>query len=117
MAINKRINLVWKDQSYDVLMTMRLIERIEEHINLSRMVSDCSTGNLKVSHASRLIAIILESGGAKVTPEEIWEDIFSGGDFSPTEMVETITAILSTIFPEPKKKPSTLSKKPAKKTA
>ena len=111
MAINKRISLVWKDKPYDVLMTMRLIERIEEHINLSRMVSDCSTGNLKVSHASRLIAIILESGGAKVTTEEIWEDIFCGGDFSATEMVETITAILSTIFPEPKKKSSISSKK------
>lgn len=112
MAINKRINLVWKDKNYDVLMTMRLIERIEEHINLSRMVSDCSTGNLKVSHASRLIAIILENAGASVTTEEIWEDIFGGGDFSPSDMIATVTAILSTIFPEPKKKSFTSNEKP-----
>ena len=112
MAINKRINLVWKEKTYDILMTMRLIEKIEEHLNLSRMVSDCSTGDLKVSHASRLIATILESAGAEVTSEEIWEDIFGGGDFSPTAMVETVTAIMSTIFPEPKKKPTVSSKKP-----
>ena len=114
MAINKRIQLSWKDKQYDVLMTMRLIERIEEHINLSRMVSDCSTGDLKVSHASRLIATLLESAGADVTTDEIWEDIFSGGEYSPAAMVVTVTAIMSTIFPEPKKKPITLRKKPAK---
>ena len=114
MAINKRIKLVWKDKAYDVLMTMRLIEQIEEHINLSRMVSDCSSGDLKVSHASRLIATILESAGAEVTTDEIWEDIFGGGDFRPSAMVETVTAILGTIFPEPKKKPTVLNKKPAK---
>ena len=112
MAINKRIQLTWKDQQYDVLMTMRLIEKVEEHLNLSRMVSDCSAGDLKVSHAARLIATLLEHAGAKVTTEEIWEDIFSGGDFSPTAMVETVTAIMGTIFPEPKKKPIASSKKP-----
>lgn len=95
-------------------MTMRLVERIEEYINLSRMVSDCSSGDLKVSHASRLIATILESAGCEVTADEIWEDIFSGGDFEPSDMVELVTNILGTIFPEPKKKSSTSNAKPKK---
>ena len=44
----------------------------------------------------------------------LWEDIFSGGDFKPADMVDLVTTILSTIFPEPKKKSSTSNVKPKK---
>ena len=112
MAFNERVKLNWKGDEYSVLMTMRIVEEIEESLNLSKMVMDCGSGNLKVSHASRLIAIILEKSGCDVTAEEIWEEIFSGGDVDPVEMTNMVTLILGAIFPAPKKKPSASAKKP-----
>jgi hypothetical protein len=112
MAINERVRLTWKGEEYSILMTMRVIEEIEEHINLSKMVMNCSKGDLKVSHASRLIAIILEKSGCVVSSDEIWNEVFSGGDVDPVEMTNMVTLILGAIFPPPKKKSSTLAKKP-----
>ena len=114
MAINKTIKLSWHGVEYSTSMTMRLVEKIEEHINLGVMVQQCSVGDLRFSKAARLIELVLQDAGAYVTAEEVFEGLFSGGeDIKGT--VDAVTAILSTIFPEPKKKP-TVSKKAKAKT-
>ena len=117
MAVNKRVNLTYKGTSYDVLVTMRLIEHIEEYLNLSRMASDLGRGDIKASHSCRLISILLEKGGAKIPEGELWDEVYSGGDLNPKDMMAMTTHIMTAIFPEPKKKSSILSKPQEKSKA
>ena len=117
MAINERIKLTWKGKEYSVLMTMRFIEEIEEHLNLSTMVVNCNTDDMKISHACRLIALILQKGGCEVTIDDIWEGIFKSGEIEPKDVVSMVSIILGAAFPSPKKKPDSSSKKPTSSKA
>lgn len=104
MAINKRIELTWGKESCSVLVTMAVIERLEEHVNLIQMAADLGKGNTKLSQAARLISLLLAEGGIKVSSEEIWEEIFSDKGANAVEVVGLMSGILSAVFPTPKKK-------------
>ena len=94
-------------------MTMRLIEHIEEHLNLAVMVQQCGTGDLRFSHAARLVSIVLKSAGANVTADEVFAGMFADGDdYDATTVVNVTSLILAAVFPEPKKKPLAKQVKP-----
>lgn len=112
MAINKRVELTWNGESCSVLVTMEVIERIEERLNLAKMARDLSTGNIKLSHSARLISTLLDVGGISVTPVEVYEGMFSDDTAETVRAAVTLTGdILSAVFPDPKKKSGTPSKK------
>ena len=116
MAINKRIAITWQDKEYNILMTMRLVEEIEDSgLNLARIINDCQTGNVKFTMVSRLISFLLNSQGAETTSEEVFSGMFDGEGIEPSVAIDLLTAILGTIFPEPKKKPSISNTKPKAK--
>ena len=116
MGINKRIELSWNGKPYPVNMTMRLIEHIEEKLNLGLMAQQCASGDIRFSHAARLVEIVLKDAGAEVTADEIYSGMFSGDDVSVSDVIEVVGLILSAVFPEPKKKAPSASKKPKRKT-
>ena len=112
MAINKTLVLTWNDVDYDIHMTMRLIDRIEEDINLMKMVERASTGDVRFAHAANLISILLKSAGCLATQEEVFEGMFGGDEeMQPHEVVALLWKVFAVIFPDPKKKP-TAAKKP-----
>ena len=113
MAINKRIELTWNGESCSVLVTMEVVERIEERLNLARMAHDLATGNVKLSHTARLISILLKEGGQEVTADEVYEGIFDGDtEESARSAVVLVGEILGAVFPDVKKKSGQPKKKP-----
>jgi len=116
MAINKRVDLTWGGKTYPILITMSIIERLEENLNLAKMAQDCATGNIKFSQAARLVSTLLNEAGATVTTEEVFSGMFDGGEVSGADVVLMVSSILGAVFPAPKKKPST-SSKPRKRRA
>lgn len=107
MAINKTIKLAWEGVEYDIHITMRVIDSIEEELNLMKVVEQCTTGDVRFSHAAKLIAILLRSAGCPVTQEDVFEGIFSEETIEPQEVIQLLWHILEAIFPEPKKKSNT----------
>lgn len=107
MAINKTIKMTWNGKDYNVLINMRVIDYIENHINLLKMVNLAQTSDLRLSHAANLIAILLNTQGADVTQEEVYEGIWGSADDEngPAQVIDLVKQILLAIFPEPKKKP------------
>lgn len=110
MAINKRVELTWGEETCSVLVTMAVIERLEEHVNLVKMASDLSKGNTKLSQAARLISMLLDEGGIEASSDEIWEKIFSTKEIGSKDVIDMMTLILSAVFPDPKKKATQSSK-------
>ena len=116
MAINKTLEINWDGVQYDVHVTMRLIDRIEEDLNLMLMVKQCTTGDVRFSHAALLVGILLRSAGAQnASQEQVFEAMFSGeGDIDPSNVVNLMWDIFSVIFPQPKKKSIAQTKKQKK---
>jgi len=83
---------------------MRMIDKIEEDINLMLMFNRFNQGDVRFAHVAKLISILLNSAGAKVTQDEVWEGMFSNGNLQAADTVPLMTEIFSVIFPSPKKK-------------
>lgn len=114
MSLRKPINVVWKGKEYSLLVTMEVIDRLEDKINLGMMAARVAEGDIRFSHAAKLIAAILNESGAKVSADEVYSEMFGGGEVSPKDVGVMIGAIFSAVFPEPKKKAELLTEKPVK---
>ncbi len=114
-SINKTVTLNWNGEEYSLLITMRHIDLIEEELNLMKMVQRCSNGDLRFSHAAKLISTILTVAGAKgVTQEDVFAAMFqSGTEVDPADIVDMVSNILDAMFPRSKK--NTTGKKTQKK--
>lgn len=111
MAINKRIELNWRGESCAVLVTMEVIERIEERLNLVKLASDLAAGNVKLSHVARLISVLLKEGGITATADDVYEGMFEDGTPEAAQTAIVLAGeILGAIFPSPKKKSGISSK-------
>jgi len=106
MAINKTIKITWDGKPYKINMTMRLIDQIEEDINLLQLVNRVTQGDIRYSHCAHLIALLLSSAGCEVTQDQVFEGMFAGDDFTPTDLIDVMYEIFNVIFPTTKKKAS-----------
>jgi len=96
-------------------VTMDVIERLEENVNLFKMAADHGRGDYKASHIARVLSDLFKIGGVNVPCDDIWNAIKDDGT---AEMYKKAIAlqrsILSVVFPEPEKKPGTSNKKQTK---
>jgi len=104
MAINKKVVISYGGKDYEVKMTMEVIDHLESHINLLQMASRLANGDIRYSHAAKLISLLLNISGAKVTQTEVYESMFGADGGSAAGVISAMGDILMTIFPEPKKK-------------
>ena len=113
MSVNKTITLTWEGKEYPLIINMFHIDRLEESgINLLSMTNDCATGQLKLSKATKMIAILLQLAGAKdVTHEGVWEAMCSEGDISMADVLILVSEILKVVFFRSKKKSTGKKKK------
>ena len=111
MAIRKSIKLNWSGTDYKIIITMGVIDKIDDEINLVTLVSQYESGDIRLTKVARLIAILLNEGGADVEVDDVFHALFGSGDFEQSQVGDMLTGIFSAIFPEPKKKPITRSTK------
>lgn len=111
MSMRRKLDLNWGGESYSLLVTMEVIDRIEDKINVGRLLSQQTTGDVRFSHVAKFIALILNEAGARVTQEDIYTGMFDGGEITPENLIPFMNNIFTAFFPEPKKKDSTIKKK------
>lgn len=106
MSVNKTITLTWEGKEYPLIINMFHIDRLEESgINLLSMTNDCAMGRLKLSNATKMIALLLQFAGAEdVTQESVWEAMCSEGEVSIADVLILISEILKVVFFRSKKK-------------
>lgn len=118
--MRKKLELSWYGKKYSLLVTMEVIDRVEDKINVGLLLARQTMGDVRMSHNAKFIAILLNEAGADVTQESVYEGLFSGGDITPENMIPFMSNIFSAFFPEQKKKEpikrKTTSKKKTKAT-
>lgn len=106
MAIRKPIELGWKGKDYKLLITMEVIDRIEDEVNLTQIANQANSGDIRFSKVAKLFAVLLDLAGASVTQEEVYQSMFSD---APTtkQVVGILNPVMMAIFPDvSEKKPS-----------
>ena len=98
-AIGKTVKLTWGGKEYEVRVTMRLINRIEEDVNLMRLAVRLGSGDVPTSQVATVFSHLLREGGCDTTPDDVWQAMF-GSD--AVDIIEAATVALSCVFPEVK---------------
>ena len=119
MALRKELSLNWQGEPYKLLVTMAVIDKVEDSINIGRLLAQHATGDVRFSHVAKFIAILLNEAGAEVSQEEVYSGMFTEGDITAANLHEFMGNVFEAFFPEPKKKEPTTTtpkkRKPPKK--
>jgi hypothetical protein len=102
-AVFKDVEMEWDGKTYKVKPTMLLLNQIEQRVSLAGLVRGLSSEAPPLSHLAFVVGSFLRAGGARVEDEEVYRELMTGDVASLLGMRD---AILSAIFPEPKKKES-----------
>ena len=115
MALRKELVLNWEGEKFKLLVTMSVIDKIEDSINIGRLLAQHATGDIRFSHVARFISLLLNEAGAEVTQEEVYAGMFTEGDITAANLHEFMGHVFEAFFPEPKKKePTTIAPKSRK---
>ena len=116
MALRKELKLTWLGKPYSLLVTMEVIDRIEDTVNIGRLLAQHATGDVRFSHVARFLSLILNEAGAETTQQEVYSGMFTQGDITAANLHDFMGNVFMAFFPEPKKKERTTTAKPKKKS-
>jgi hypothetical protein len=100
-SVFKDVDLNWDGKTYTVKPTMLLLNRIEQRVSIAGLVKGLGTDAPPLSHMAFVVGEFLREGGCRVDDAEIYRELMTGDVQSLIGMRD---AILSAVFPEPKKK-------------
>lgn len=105
MSINKTITLSWDGIDTPIIITMAVIDRLEEDLNLIKIANSANSGDIKYSQIAKLISCLFKVAGRNISQEDVWMGMFAGDNSRETlaQAVAMVGAIMEVIFPMPKK--------------
>lgn len=99
--------LTWAGEEYTFTPTMRLLQRIEsDGTSLMHVAHQVSAGKPQVFVMARILAMVMQDAGARVSEEEILEELLAADG---REAVDLYGAVMEAITPE--RKPGKKGKK------
>jgi hypothetical protein len=103
MAILKTVDLTWHGQSYSVDVTMALINRIEDDVNLMKLAQRIGRNDPPLSHIAVVFSHLLKAAGCKekASAEDVWTGMFSDGEASSAQdVIAAASLALRCVFPD-----------------
>lgn len=111
MSVFRDFEIEWAGEKYTVLPTMRLLRSIEsDGTSITNVIHQVSTGKPQASIMARIVAMVMQSGGAPVTDEEMYAELVNG---DVEAILELYFSIIEAISPAPvdEKKPKAHAEK------
>lgn len=98
MTLFREIDIEWKGETYSFTPSMRLLHTIEAKNDLSvmRAVAELAEGRPKLSAMSAIIGATLRFAGAKVSDEEVAQEIMYG---PPDDVVRLYNGVVEALLP------------------
>ena len=104
MGLRKKLALNWKGKEYPLLVTMEVIDRVEDELNIGQLLLRHASGDVRYSHVAKMLSLLLNEAGAKTNQEEVYVGMFDGEGIAVAEVNALVDKVFSTFFPEQKKK-------------
>jgi hypothetical protein len=105
MSVFEEIPLEWEGKRYtvkpeQVLTAIRLLEYMEPALTLQDLMRFRSAGKMPFGTLSEAFALILRHAGADVTPEQVYEGMFTGKSSEiQARAIAATTALLTLMIP------------------
>lgn len=96
MAIFRELTIKWKGEEYKFVPSMRLMRSIEMgDISFTDIAVRTSQGRPPISHIAFVLSKMLQSAGAKVTDEQVYEELVTGNQASITDLISIVLTSFS----------------------
>ena len=66
MSLRKKVTLSWKGVNYPLLVTMEVIDRVDDEVNIGRLLVRELDNDARQSHQAKFLALMLNEAGADV---------------------------------------------------
>lgn len=96
MAIRKPIKVKWEGVEYKTIVNMLLIERIDDEVGILKLMR-MKSSDPKIFIIVRLIHILLEEAGLKITVEDVWDGL--GDKVDPQDLFSVMSEITPMLLP------------------
>lgn len=101
-AIYEEISITWEGKEYTVKPTYALINRIEgQGVSIAGVVNRVQRGEPPMSHIALIFAMLLQAGGCRVSPEDVYAFMHSEG-CDRDQIGQIVTLALTAFFPKQK---------------
>lgn len=96
MAVFRELTISWKGEEYKFTPSMRLMRSIEMgDISFTDIAVRTSQGRPPISHIAFVLAKMLQAAGAKVTDDEVYEELVTGDQDSITALISLVLTAFS----------------------
>jgi hypothetical protein len=96
MAVFRELTISWKGEEYKFTPSMRLMRSIEMgDISFTDIAVRTSQGRPPISHIAFVLAKMLQAAGAKVTDDEVYEELVTGDQDSITGLISLVLTAFS----------------------
>lgn len=97
-AVFEEVTLGWRGETYNITPDMRLLNRIEQTVSLSRLANRLVNADPPISQLATVVAEMLRKGGAQVTDEEVYQELMTG---DPDAVHQMAAVVMRAVFPQP----------------
>lgn len=111
--ISNEVTIKFQGEEYTVPMSMGLNNKIEQAgVNLFQLQIDLESGGIPpLTLVSTMMAVMLNAAGAKVSADDVWEEINHG---ETIETIQAARALVMACFPRSKERKSLKGEKEGK---
>lgn len=96
MAVFRELIIAWKGEEYKFTPSMRLMRSIEMgDISFTDIAIRTSQGRPPISHIAFVLSKMLQAAGAKVTDDEVYEELVTGDQDSITALIGLVLTAFS----------------------
>lgn len=104
MALRAKVELEWQGVKYPLLVTMEVIDRVDDKVNIGKLLLRNLANDTRYSHSAKFLSLMLNEAGAKTTQDEIHRTMFSDKGISLDDVAQFNEILLSACFFDTKKK-------------
>lgn len=98
MALRAKVELSWHGVEYPLLVTMEVIDRVDDKVNIGKLLSRHLVDDVRYSHSAKFFSLMLNEAGAKTTQEEVYFEMFKEGGVTLMDVKNFNELLLSACY-------------------
>ena len=102
MIVYPEVEIEWAGKKYDVKVTMKTINKIEQSVSLTGLIVKVQNGDVPLSHLAVVYGNLLRAAGVSVADDEVYGAMFgvvNESELTQQEVIAASAAALSACFP------------------
>lgn len=105
MPLKNKANIVWGDETYELVVTLEVIDEIESRVDVLGMVASSQKGNIRLAARAKFVHAVLCACDGKyltVDPSDIYLEI-NNNEKMRDDAYSLVNIALAEMFPDSKK--------------